>query len=121
MLCPEGNMSKTVTYILGLVFILSVTAASGVTVKNVDFQLPKAEYTLADSDESLVYSAEYVYSYALKKAGIKFSEITVCTNKTKSGSISISKVRIVTSEDREKITSALGDIVGAVEVEIVYE
>ena len=47
MLCPEGNMSKTVTYILGLVFILSVTAASGVTVKNVDFQLPKAEYTLA--------------------------------------------------------------------------
>lgn len=114
-------MSKSVTYILGLVFILSVTAASGITVKNVDFSLPEAEYALADSDESLVYSAEYVYSYVLEKAGIKFSKITVCTNKTENGSISISKVQIVTSEEREKIISALGDTVSAVEVEIIYE
>lgn len=121
ILCPEGNMSKTVAYALGLVFILSVTAASGITVKSVDISLPETEYSVDDSEESLVAAAEYVYSYALKSEGIDFSEIEVFTNKSEDGSISISKVRILSSEDRGKIIAALGSTAEALEVEIINE
>lgn len=121
MLCPDGAMSKTVTYVLGLCFILCVTAASGVTVKNIDFTFTPSEYTYADSSESLIASAEYTYSFALKSAGIDFSKITVCTTKNDSGSISISKVEIVSKESAEKIRAALGEAAQLNEVQIINE
>lgn len=121
MLCPDGSMSKPVTYILGLIFILSVISASGMTVKKADISLPQTEYTLADSDDNLIAAAEYVYSSVLEKSGINFSKITVCTNKTESGGISISKVQIVSKDDKEKILSALEQTAQTTEVEIIYE
>ena len=65
MICPDGCMNKSVTYILGLVFILCVTAASGVTVKNGNSDFPKITVSAENTEENLKAAAEVVYSRAL--------------------------------------------------------
>lgn len=121
MICPDGAMNKTVKFVLGLVFLLSVIAASGITLSQADisFEIPKQE--AADTAALDTAAAEYVYSYALKNSGIDFSEITVCTDKSADGSIYISKVIIKSEENREKILSALGEAAKNIEVEIKNE
>ena len=121
MICPDGSMNKSVTYLLGLVFILCVTAASGVTVKNVDFSFPTQTASAQSSKDSLIKAAEFVYKSSLKSAGIEFKEITVCTNNLEKDSISISKIRIVSNCPAEKIMAALGEAAEAYEVEIINE
>ena len=121
MLCPDGAMSKTVTYVFGLCFILCIVSSSGITVKNIDFDFVQSSYTYADSSDSLIASAKYAYSFALEKSGIEFSEITVCTTKNNSGSISISKVEIVSQENAEKIRAALGQVAELNEVQVINE
>lgn len=121
MICPDGCMNKSVTYLLGLVFILCVTAASGVTVKNVDFDFSEQTTSAMSSEESLVNAAEFVYRSSLKSAGIEFKEINVCTNNSREDSISINKIRIVSNCPAEKIIAALGEAAVAYEVEIVNE
>ena len=94
MICPDGAMGKSVKYILSLIFIVSVIAAAAFNIRNFDWN---TDYTVPEiqSDESLEASAaRYVYAAALKSAGINFREITVCTDKSESGSIIISKVII---------------------------
>lgn len=121
MICPDGVMNKSVTYILGLVFILCVTSASGVTVKNIQPAIPTITETEDNSEEGLRKMAEIVYGNALKTSGIEFSKITVCTNKSKSGSISISKIEIISHSPKDKIIAALGQVASAYEVEIINE
>lgn len=121
MLCPDGVMSKTVKYILGLCFLLSVISVAGITaeIPQIDFTLPE---TAADTQESLeISSAEYVISQLLSASGIDFSEITVCTDKSEDGSIIINKVIIQSREEKEKIISCLGELTKNYEVEIINE
>jgi len=120
MLCPDGTMSKTVKYILGLVFLVSVISAAGITVKmpDIDFSPPDTVNQSARLDTA---SAKYVYSYILENAGIDFSEITVCTDKSADGSIIISKVIIRSDCERERILSVLGEAGKNHEVEIINE
>lgn len=121
MLCPDGTMKKSVSYILGLVFLLSVISAAGITVRkgDIDMSLPKTSQV--DNTASLTVSAEYVYSSALKAAGIDFEEITVCTNKSENGSISISKVLIRSDCEKHRILEALGEAAKNFEVEVTNE
>lgn len=120
MICPDGAMGKSVKYILSLIFIVSVIAAA-FNIRNFDWN---TDYTVPEiqSDESLQSaSARYVYAAALKSAGINFREITVCTDKSESGSIIISKVIIYSDCDAAKIRVALGAAAENLEVEIINE
>ncbi len=119
MLCPEGNMKKSVKYILSLVFLVSVIAVGSITVEKADIKLPKAEEI--NSEELELSSAEYVYSFALKQAGVDFKEIYLYTDNSKDGGIRINKVRISSAEAREKIMAALEGINEKIEVEITNE
>lgn len=121
MICPDGSINKSVTYLLGLVFILCVTAASGVTVKNADFNFQTQTVSADSHNDSLIKAAEFVYKSSLKSAGIDFKEITVCTNNFDKDRISISKIRIVSNCPAEKIKVALGEAAKAYEVEIINE
>ena len=121
MICPDGNMNKSVTYLLGLVFILCVTTASGITVKKTDFTFPAVTVSAKSTEESMKKAAEFVYGSALKSSGIDFKEITVCTNNSESGSINISKIKIVSSCPQQKIIAALGEAANTYEVEVVNE
>lgn len=121
IICPDGVISKSVKYVLGLCFLLSVIAAAGFTVKSSDFEINTP--AISETDTSLLDTAvaKQVYSYALKKAEIYFKEITVCTNKAVDGSIIINKIIICSDCEAEKIREALGEVAQNYEVEIINE
>ena len=94
LICPDGSMQKPVKYVLSLVFIAVIISA-------VPIAREKTE------DELLISGAEYVYGSVLKKAGVNFNKITVCTDKTESGGISIIKIAVSTNEPEYKVKEAL--------------
>lgn len=120
IICPGGEISKSVKNIFALVFTLVITS-SAVTVNPVfdfggDFSQNEGVTSVID-----ISSAVYVYSECLKAEKIEFSEISVLTNKTEDGGIVISKVIIFSNEDKEKILSALSVVAQNLEVEVVNE
>lgn len=121
MLCPEGNISKSVKYIFSLIFILITISAANIPIKNIDFSLPDIDYSDFDVTDMQKVSAEYVYSYTLKSQNINFSKISVFTDNSEDDGIVITKVIIMSNESHEKIFEALGILAENREVEIVNE
>lgn len=121
MLCPDGVISKSLKYILGLVFILSVISAAAIAVGKWDFKMPEINTDYEDSYTLQTSAAEYVYAYALTDAGIDFSKITVCTDKSENGSISINKVIICTDCEKSRVLAVLGEAAENIEVEIIND
>ena len=121
MICPDGAVSKSVKYVLSLVFILTVITACSVTVKQTDINFENFSQHEIDTSPSLVAAAKQVYSLALKNADINFKEITVCTNKASDGSIVINKIIINSDSEKEKILKALSQVAENYEVEIINE
>ena len=121
MICPDGAVSKSVKYVLSLVFILTVITACSVTVKQTDISFDDFSQYEIDNTPSLVLAAKQVYSLALKNADINFKEITVCTNKASDGSIVINKIIIYSDSEKEKILKALSQVAENYEVEIINE
>ena len=120
IICPGGEISKSVKNIFALVFTL-VIISSALTVNPVfDFsgEISQNEEITNSIDTS---GAVYVYSECLKAAKIEFSKISVLTNKNEDGGIVISKVLIFSSEEKEKILSALSVIAQNLEVEVINE
>lgn len=122
IIVPDGSMSKPIKYVLSLAFLLTLTALGGITVKTADisFEFTGSDYTAAYSELQSA-SAEYVYEYVLTNAGIDFSEITVCTDKSENGSISIIKVKVKTAATLDAVVAAMGAAAENVEVEIINE
>ncbi len=121
IICPNGKMSKPIKYIFSLVFtVILITAVSKTEIAPDDWEFEFKADT-SQSDALKIQSAEYVWGQCLKSANINFQKITVCTNKTEDGGITISKVIIFSNENEEKIFTALGDLAKAYEVEIKNE
>ena len=107
LITPDGAMSKP------------VISAAAIPLKkiSVDITVPDCEEY---SEESLyATSAEYVYGRLLKNAGIEFTKITVCTDKSDGGSIIISKVTVFSGRSAAEIKRALGVVAENYEVEVV--
>ncbi len=120
MLCPEGAMNKPLKYIISLCFLITVISAAGITVKNSDFKIDFTPDNL-DSTELDLKNAEFVYTYALQKAGVELNGIEIFTNKNETGSISINKVIIYSNSEPQKINEALGQISKNIEVVVINE
>lgn len=121
ILKPTGNTAKTVKYIFSLIFVCVVLTAI-FKIKNFDFSLKQNSVDYQISYDSLTESAiTKTFSEALRSSNINFSKITVCTNKNDDGSISISKVTVISDEPKEKITEALGATSAEYEIEVFYE
>ena len=121
LLCPDGVMSKSVKYILGLSFLLSVITVAGITVRTDEFEFREFEFPENNLNTVETQTAKQVYSYALSQAGINFDEIELSTNKLEDGSIIINKIIIYSDADREKIIETLGEAAQNFEVEIINE
>ena len=120
IICPNGQISKSIRYVLSLVFTLLIISSA----LKIDFDLnftPNTDVINSYTEALDVKSAEYVYSQWLKSARIEFSKISILTNKNDNGSIVISKVLIFSKEDKNKILSALSDVAQNFEVEIINE
>lgn len=121
MLCPNGVMEKSVKYILTLVFILSVVSAAAISLGKWEYEEFDFSYAQIDTSALDISAARYVYASALQAEQIDFSEITVCTDKTESGSISISKVIICSDCEKQRILAALAEVAENTKVEIINE
>ena len=107
LICPDGSMQKPVKYVLSLVFIAVIISAVPIARVKFDLNFNAYEYSEKTEDELLISGAEYVYGSVLKKAGVNFNKITVCTHKTESGGISIIKIAVSTNEPEYKVKEAL--------------
>ena len=121
ILCPDGAISKSVKYLLSLVFLVSVIAAANVVVKKSDVKIPAVTTPEINTQNLDSTNAELFYSYLLNRAGIEFSKISVYTDKSDDGSIIISKVLIYSNQSREEIIKVLADAAENTEVEIINE
>ena len=121
MLCPKGNISPSVKYLLSLVFLVSVISAAGIGAKNVDlsFGAFSSQQILADDIDNL--NIKLAFEDVLRKNKISFKEIIVFTDKLDDGGISINKVIIRSDCEKEKIIAALGEELKMIEVEVINE
>ncbi len=121
IICPEGKLSKPLQYILSLLFIVIIISCAKLpfSSEKIDFSAP--EINTESYEEMQISSAKYVYTYALKSAGINFREINFFTDKLGDGSIVINKVVINSDCRKEEILKALGELAKTREVEIINE
>ena len=103
IICPDGVMSKTVKYVLGLCFLVMIITSLGAFSKDDSFHIEINEHILSDTENLDITTAKYIYSYALQKEGINFKEIEILTDKLADGSIVINKIIINSDCQEEKI------------------
>ncbi len=121
LLCPAGSMAKPVKTVVGLAFLLSVLTAAVPAIRQVEIPSVFPQAQTAEPEELYQASAVYVYERALRAAGIDFTKITVCTDKSEDGSIHISKIVIVSDEQKQRIEAALEGAANEAEVVVTHE
>lgn len=121
MLCTQGAVSKSASFLLSLVFLVSVISAAGLTVKRADFNFNLPTVASPDTSDLDIAAARYVYAVTLEQAGLDFREIKLYMDKSDDGSISISKISIWSDCSADKILTALSEVAKNIEVEIINE
>ncbi len=121
IICPEGNLSKPIKYILSLLFIVIIISCGKITFKGNEIEFTAPQVNAQSSEELQILSARYVFEYTLRANQINFESITVCTDKLPDDSIVINKVIIYTDCQKEKVLKALGELSKTREVEIIND
>ena len=121
LLIPGGTMGKSVKKVLSLVFLLSVLSACLPAFRGLSVQIVPRPQTETDHVALHETNAEFVIKEVLQKAGVSFSKITVRTDKSDDGGISISKVIIVTDCKEETVKAALDGFAEQTEVVVTHE
>ena len=108
MLCPTGNMSKSVIYVFCLCFVCMVVGAA-LSIKPPDLSMfDDIKYTEILTEQNVAVTAQTVFGEALTQKSINFRKITVDTNKISDGSIVINRVTVYTDEPQQKVTQVIG-------------
>lgn len=121
MLCPEGSISKSVKYVLSLVFLVMVVSAAGMGVKNLDINFDFTQQAAVSTEQLEGVNIRLIFEETLRQNGINFEEITVFTDKLETGGISITKVIIRSDCEKEKISAVLSNVANSIEVEVINE
>lgn len=121
LLKPSMKSEKTVKYVFSLIFICAlVSAISNFKIEDIEFDIKK-QSAQSNYTEVTEYTLKLTFEEALRGQNIKFSKITVCTDKNREGGIIISKVTVFSSENPDKIKSVLGGNSAEYEIEVIYE
>lgn len=121
LISPDGSMAKPVRYVLSLCFLAIIVSFAPLGAARFDFDYKAEQFSGKSEAELITDAAVYVYKQALTAAGINFNEITVCTDKSENGSISITKILIYSNEADYKIREALADAAKNYEVVVINE
>lgn len=121
MLCPEGKLSKSVKYVLSLVFLVSVMSVAGMGRGKINFDFNFNQPVNLQTEQIDNLNLRLGVEELLRKNEINFEEIEVFTDKLENGGISINKVIIRSDCEKEKIFAALADIKDLIEVEVIDE
>lgn len=106
IICPDGNMSKQMKYIIGLLMLLAVLTP----IVSVNIEIPTSDKEIefsADATEMVASQYSYIAKSILENEKIYFEQISVITDISSDGNIIISKVCVYGAEDIEKAKSAL--------------
>lgn len=106
IICPDGNMSKQMKYIIGLLMLLAVLTP----IVSVNIEIPTSDKEIefsADATEMVASQYSYIAKSILENEKIYFEQISVITDILEDGNIIISKVCVYGAEDIEKAKSAL--------------
>ncbi len=114
MLCPSGNISKTVKYVFCLCFVCCILSSIAFIPKGFSIEFETHENTAQAYNGE--YAVEAVFREALKSNDINFKKIEIDVNKSESDGITINKVIVYTTETKEKIEQIIGSDSYAVEV-----
>lgn len=110
-------MSKTVRYALSVFMLFCIVSAAmlftGTKIK------PDIPTVNIEKNDMSAVAARQTFAEALRREGIDFSEITVCTDKSDDGSISITEVTVYTSVSEERINEIIGS--DDYDVRVIYE
>ncbi len=107
LLIPKGTFTKTVKYVLGLVFLASLLAAT-LSLKRFSPQFNLYTDSKIDTDAMSKAAIVSVFEQALSASDINFSKIEVCTDKNGSDSIFITEVTVYSSESETRIKEVIG-------------
>lgn len=107
LLLPKGTMSKSVGYLLCLVF-LSVLLASALGVKRFSPEFSEFKPASVSVDDMSAAAAKMVFEQTLKNGGINFSKCEVCTDKNEDGRIIIIEVIVYSSDPAQSIRELIG-------------
>lgn len=119
LLVPKGAMSKMFTFMLGIVFI-SVLLSVVITAEKFSPEFDVKTET-SDISETMSRAAiTSVFEETLRKNGVKFSEIKVCTDKNDDGSIIIIEVTVYSSDSVDRIKQLIGSS-ESYEVKVINE
>ena len=107
ILVPKNNMSKSVKYALSLAFLCVILSVS-VGLGSIDMPKFSADGQIFSDERMSAATARMIFAEALAGENINFRKITVFTDKSDSGGISISKVYVYTAEPIEKVGAVIG-------------
>lgn len=107
ILVPSGNISKAVKYAFALSF-LCLVIFSAFKISNISLPEFSTENRDFGDEKMSAATAQIIFSEALTHENINFIKITVFTDKSETGGISISKVLVYTAEPYEKVYSVIG-------------
>ncbi len=108
IICPDGNMSRQMKYIIGLLMLLAVITP----VVSVNIEIPasdsKAGYSV-DATQMVASQYEYIVEKVLEENEIYFDRISVNTDISENGNIVISKVCVYGVSEKAKAESILSE------------
>ncbi|MBO4433814.1 MAG: hypothetical protein J5852_09830 [Clostridia bacterium] len=107
ILVPKGGTKKAVQYAFCLSFLCIVLSVA-IKISGSDFPSFNAGKQNFDNEKLSAALAKTVFAAALGEKNIKYKKITVFTDKTDSGGISITKVYVYTAADYRDVKAAIG-------------
>lgn len=107
MLCPDGNFNRPVKFAFCICFLCSILSFA-IPIKNQSLKID-TDTALTENADISIKEAELIFERALKSENLTFKKIEVFADKNKDGSITISKVKVVTNENEQKIREVIGN------------
>lgn len=106
IICPDGNLSRQMKYIIGLLMLLSVLTP--IISVNIEFPVSGKEIKFsADATEMVASQYRYIAENILEKEKIYFDRILVNADILGDGNIIISKVCVYGVSEKEKAYALL--------------
>ncbi len=115
IICPDGNMSRQMKYIIGLIMLLSVVTPVIKADIEIETVSPSKDY-VSDATEMIKSQSVYIAEKLLAAEKISYDRILVNTDILSDNNIIISNVCVYGAKDKEKTLAALSEYFKEVEI-----
>ena len=100
IICPSGQMSRFMKYILGLILLLCIVTPFMSASFNFEKLEARADYS-AQAEEMLINQTQHIVAAVLSENGISYEKIEVYMDISEDGSISIYRIHLFGVSDNK--------------------